>query len=107
MCAVTNVTARTPFTSDRTAGGGASISPAGIADEVLKQAVTVLRNYIDAWYDGRFYKLIFNPQQSERVRRQICSILAGYVWDPTNPLATQSGRKLRQPDGIISRDARS
>ena len=46
--------------------------------------VDTFRSYVNAWYDGRLQKIFFADDQDPEVKRQICSVLAGYVWDTDN-----------------------
>jgi flavin-dependent dehydrogenase len=65
------------------------------ADE-LNYGVETFRNFVAGWYDGSLQDVIFFPRQQSNIRRMICSILAGYVWDRDNPYTgPQSGRRLR------------
>jgi flavin-dependent dehydrogenase len=61
---------------------------------ILQRGVNVFRNYVEAWYDGSFQDVIFANNKQERIVQMICSILAGYVWDQTNPYVNQSTRRL-------------
>ena len=65
------------------------------ADE-LNYGVETFRSFVAGWYDGSLQDVIFFPRQQENIRRMICSVLAGYVWDRENPYTgPQSGRRLR------------
>lgn len=60
----------------------------------LKDGVDCFRTYVEAWYQGRFQKVIFHPNASPEIRRMISSILAGYAWDRQNPFVAESKRRL-------------
>lgn len=60
----------------------------------LKRGVDTFRAYVTAWYDGRFQDIVFSRNQSPQVRRMVCSILAGYAWDESNPLVAEPERRL-------------
>jgi hypothetical protein len=60
----------------------------------LKRGVDAFRAYVTAWYDGRFQDIVFSQNQSAQVRRMVCSILAGYAWDESNPLVAEPERRL-------------
>lgn len=60
----------------------------------LKRGVDAFRAYVTAWYDGRFQDVIFSENQSAPVRRMICSVLAGYAWDESNPFVVEPERRL-------------
>jgi flavin-dependent dehydrogenase len=65
------------------------------ADE-LNYGVETFRNFVAGWYEGSLQDVIFFPRQQDNIRRMICSVLAGYVWDRDNPYTgPQSGRRLR------------
>ena len=65
------------------------------ADE-LNYGVETFRSFVSGWYDGSLQDVIFFPRQQDNIRRMICSVLAGYVWDRDNPYTgPQSGRRLR------------
>ncbi|MGO4330495.1 NAD(P)/FAD-dependent oxidoreductase [Cupriavidus sp. 2TAF22] len=60
----------------------------------LKEGVDCFRTFVEAWYEGRFQKLIFHPDATPEIRRMISAILAGYAWDRGNPFVTESRRRL-------------
>lgn len=60
----------------------------------LSKGVDTFRTFVTAWYDGRFQDIIFQEKQSPEIRRMICSILAGYAWDESNPYVRRSERRL-------------
>ncbi len=62
----------------------------------LNYGVETFRSFVAGWYDGTLQDVIFFPRQQDNIRRMICSVLAGYVWDRENPYTgPQSGRRLR------------
>ncbi len=52
----------------------------------INAGVDVFRSYVNAWYDGDLQKLFFSDNIVDDYKRKICSVLAGYVWDTTNPM---------------------
>jgi flavin-dependent dehydrogenase len=60
----------------------------------LRLGIDCFRAYVDAWYDGRFQKILFFERQPPDIRRMICSILAGYAWDTSNPFVAEPVRRL-------------
>jgi flavin-dependent dehydrogenase len=64
------------------------------ADHVM-QGVNTFRSYVTAWYDEKLPTILFAAQRNPSVMRQICSVLAGYVWDKSNPYVSQADRALR------------
>jgi flavin-dependent dehydrogenase len=63
------------------------------ADHVM-QGVNTFRSYVTAWYDDKLPTILFASQRNPDIMRQICSVLAGYVWDKSNPYVTQADRAL-------------
>ncbi len=63
-------------------------------EQPLRKGVDTFRAYVRAWYDGRFQDIMFAKTQPPGIRRMICSILAGYAWDETNPFVADAERRL-------------
>jgi len=64
--------------------------------EPLMFGVETFRTFVSGWYDGSLQDVIFYPDKTPSIHRMICSVLAGYVWDPANPYnGPQSARRLR------------
>jgi flavin-dependent dehydrogenase len=63
------------------------------ADHVM-QGINTFRAYVSAWYDGTLHDIFFAAQSNPGIMRQICSVLAGYVWDKANPYVAQPDRAL-------------
>ncbi len=63
-------------------------------EQVLRRGIEVFRAYVDAWYDGRFQRLIFEQRQLINIKTMICSILAGFAWDEANPMTQRISKKL-------------
>ena len=53
--------------------------------EHMMQGINTFRSYINAWYDGTLQEIFFAPVINTEIKKQICSVLAGYVWDQSNP----------------------
>jgi flavin-dependent dehydrogenase len=62
--------------------------------EFLMQGVNAFRTYVTGWYDNTLPQIFFAAQKSPDITRQICSVLAGYVWDTSNPYVSQASRAL-------------
>ena len=63
--------------------------------EPLQKGVDTFRAFVNAWYDGSLQDIIFYDKQQPNIKRMICSILAGYVWDEKNPYVKNSRARLR------------
>lgn len=51
----------------------------------LSYGISVFRSYVNAWYKGELKSIFFSPEIRKDYKKQICSVLAGYVWDKSNP----------------------
>lgn len=63
--------------------------------EPLKRGVDCFRAFVGAWYDGSLQDIIFHLNAREDIKQKICSILAGYAWDDSNPYTEKTARRLR------------
>ncbi len=63
--------------------------------EKMQQGVDTFRTYVNGWYDGTLHKVFFAEQKEEQFMNQICSVLAGYVWDESNPFVRQHEKMLK------------
>ena len=63
-------------------------------EQPLRRGIATFREFVDAWYDGRLPRIIFNEHQTPRIRAMISSVLAGYAWDENNPFVASSRRRL-------------
>lgn len=52
--------------------------------QYMKQGIDVFTSYVREWYTGNLQTLFFHQPGNEEVKRKICSVLAGYVWDEEN-----------------------
>jgi flavin-dependent dehydrogenase len=68
----------------------------------LKKGVDTFRAFVDSWYAGAFQKIIFYAEGKPEVRRKICSILAGYAWDESNPYVRDTKRRLAALEEICA-----
>ena len=66
---------------------------ADYADYVM-QGINTFRSYVSAWYDDKLPQIFFTTNRNPDIMRQICSVLAGYVWDKSNPYVAQPERAL-------------
>lgn len=77
--------------------------------KIMMQGVDTFRSYVMAWYEGTLDTIFFSNDQDELIKSQICSVLAGYVWDLTNPYVKNHKTWLHRlasmityRDGLIS-----
>ncbi|MBL7766633.1 MAG: tryptophan 7-halogenase [Chitinophagaceae bacterium] len=63
--------------------------------EPCMAGVEVFRTFVMSWYDGDLHSIFFAKNQNEDMRKQISSVLAGYVWDQTNPFVRNHEKHVR------------
>ncbi len=63
--------------------------------EPLTSGIETFRAFVEAWYDGSLQRIIFNqPRSTNRIKKMIISVLAGYAWDTDNPFVQNPRRYL-------------
>ncbi|MEZ8922549.1 NAD(P)/FAD-dependent oxidoreductase [Vibrio cyclitrophicus] len=60
----------------------------------LMVGVNTFRTYVEGWYSGTLQDVIFYQDPNLKIKQMVCSILAGYAWDQTNPYVKESQRRL-------------
>ncbi len=60
--------------------------------EYIKRGVDVFKSYINEWYNTNLQTLFFHKPENPDVKEKICALLAGYVWDETNPFVKKHDR---------------
>ena len=63
--------------------------------------VEVFRSYVDAWYDGTLHTIFFTNEIRKDIKEQICSVLAGYVFDMENPFVKKHKRALENLAKVV------
>ncbi len=61
----------------------------------LMKGVNTFRAFVSGWYDGSLQDIIFYKDANEDVRAKLCSILAGYAWDESNPYTEKTEQRLK------------
>jgi hypothetical protein len=61
----------------------------------VRQGINTFRAYVTAWYDGTLPNILFAARANPGIMQQVCSVLAGHVWDLSNPYVVQPERALR------------
>jgi flavin-dependent dehydrogenase len=73
----------------------------------MMQGVNTFRSYVTTWYEGTLDTIFFADDQDPLIKSQICSVLAGYVWDTTNPYVRYHQNALHKLASMIEfRDSR-
>lgn len=61
----------------------------------MQMGVDVFRTFVNGWYDGTLFKIFFAENPDIDMQNKICSVLAGYVWDNTNPFVAKSEKTVQ------------
>lgn len=69
--------------------------------EPVQYGIDVFTSYVNEWYSGNLQKLFFHRPENSEVKKQICAVLAGYVWDKTNPFVTKHKRIVKTMAHLI------
>jgi len=64
--------------------------------EPTMQGVNTFRSYVMAWYEGTLDTIFFKKDADPVIKQQICSVLAGYVWDMSNPFVKNHDTALKR-----------
>ncbi|HEX2682692.1 MAG TPA: tryptophan 7-halogenase, partial [Ferruginibacter sp.] len=70
--------------------------------EFMMQGVNTFRSYVMAWYEGTLDTIFFADDPDENIKSKICSVLAGYVWDTSNPYVKDHGTALHKLAKMIT-----
>lgn len=73
----------------------------------IKEGVSVFSSYVREWYTGNLQKLFFHKAENKKLKEQICAVLAGYVWDKTNPFVTKHNRLINNVAHMIDMESAS
>ena len=68
----------------------------------MMQGVDTFRSYVMAWYEGTLDTIFFAEKQDPLIKSQICSVLAGYVWDMENPYVSKHKTALQRLASMIN-----
>lgn len=62
----------------------------------ILQGVNTFRSYVMAWYEGTLDTIFFSEKQNLPIKKKICSVLAGYVWDLNNSFVKDHATALKK-----------
>jgi flavin-dependent dehydrogenase len=60
----------------------------------MMQGINTFRSYVAAWYTGDLHEIFFSENPDPEFKKQICSVLAGYVWDLDNPFVKKHDKAI-------------
>lgn len=72
--------------------------------EIVTFGIKVFRSYIDAWYDGTLHTIFFTDKIRNDFKKQITSVLGGYIFDMTNPFVKKHNKILKSLAKVIKID---
>ncbi|HUH28237.1 NAD(P)/FAD-dependent oxidoreductase [Gelidibacter sp.] len=75
--------------------------------EYMKKGVSVFASYVKEWYTGNLQTIFFEGTDNPDIKKQICAVLAGYVWDETNPFVKNHDRLIKTLANIIHMNKRT
>lgn len=70
----------------------------------IKKGVDVFSTYVKEWYTENLQTLFFHRPENPEVKEKICAVLAGYVWDETNPFVKKHDRAVSSMAHLIRMD---
>ncbi|BDS15574.1 NAD(P)/FAD-dependent oxidoreductase [Aureispira anguillae] len=71
--------------------------------EYMQHGINVFRTYVQEWYTGNLQTIFFAGQKVSNFKEQICSVLAGYVWDMSNPYVKKHHKAIALLADVIKR----
>jgi flavin-dependent dehydrogenase len=67
----------------------------------MMQGINTFRTYVASWYNGDLHDIFFTENPNTEIKKQICSVLAGYVWDLENPFVKKHERAIKSLAQVI------
>lgn len=68
----------------------------------MKNGINVFSTYVKEWYTGNLQTLFFHQPENPEVKEKICAVLAGYVWDQTNPFVKKHNNIVKNMAYVIN-----
>lgn len=72
--------------------------------EYMRRGVNVFATYVKEWYTGNLQTLFFHRPENPDVKRKICAVLAGYVWDEENPFVRKHDNVIKNMAYILNNE---
>lgn len=70
--------------------------------DYMARGIDVFKTYVREWYTGNLQTLFFHQPENPDIKRKICSVLAGYVWDENNPFVKKHANIVKNMAHIIN-----
>lgn len=68
----------------------------------VRRAFASMGPFVETWYDGALQRVMFHDPKPPKIRAAITSILAGELWNETNPIVRDGVRWVRTLDRMIA-----
>lgn len=72
----------------------------------MRKGIAVFTTYVKEWYTGNLQNLFFHQPENPDVKRKICAVLAGYVWDQNNPFVTKHDKIIKNMAYLIEMETK-
>lgn len=69
--------------------------------DYIFRGVRTFATYVKEWYTGNLQTLFFHQPANPDVKRKICAVLAGYVWNLENPFVKKHDNVVRNMAHMI------
>lgn len=73
----------------------------------MKRGIGVFTTYVKEWYTGNLQTLFFHTAENHDVKSKICAVLAGYVWDETNPFVKKHDNVIKNMAYVINNNKKA
>ncbi|HEY0091344.1 MAG TPA: NAD(P)/FAD-dependent oxidoreductase [Flavobacterium sp.] len=67
----------------------------------MRRGIGVFTTYVKEWYTGNLQTLFFHRPENPDVKRKICAVLAGYVWNEENPFVKKHDNLIKNMAYLI------
>jgi N-glycosylase/DNA lyase len=71
----------------------------------MRRGIGVFTTYVKEWYTGNLQTLFFHQPENPDVKRKVCAVLAGYVWDQENPFVKKHDNVIKNMAHILRLEA--
>ncbi|MCV9932240.1 tryptophan 7-halogenase [Flavobacterium sp. LS1R47] len=72
----------------------------------MKRGINVFTTYVKEWYTGNLQTLFFHQPENPDVKRKICAVLAGYVWDEENPFVKKHDNVIKNMAYLLNMESK-
>lgn len=73
----------------------------------MKEGISVFTTYVKEWYTGNLQTLFFHQPENPDVKRKICAVLAGYVWNLENPFVKKHDKVIKNMAYLIDLETKN